>query len=832
MRALFLIISICCLNYLSAQTIIFGKITDATNEEPLIGAFVSIKGSQLTTVSSTDGSFQIIAPSVNKGTKMVLSVSHLGYHDNLEVLELMPVDDGESIERNVVLSPDPLTLKDVTVTANKVEEELQDVPIAATVITAENMQKRTVADVEEAFESVPNLVIEGYVPSQTSVSLRGLASDFTNVGVENSVGLYIDDVYYSRSANFNSSIMDIERVEVLRGPQGTNFGKNSIGGVLHIIPEKPKMANFGAIELNAGNFNYLRVRAKGNTMLVKDKLALRVSGAYRKRDGWMLMENPEIAEENGILFYGGRASLLFKPNDNITFNLKGSFSKDERADIRTDYKTPETGDVLPVDKIEQNHFDRRGNINDDNRRFKRDLFGVNGKLDIKLGNRHTLTSVTAYHTSTTDAYRDFDGTSFDAFGNGRYLETKNISQEIRIATPRENQKFFYVLGAFFLKEEINNDDELLANEAAEHVFRVVRNLPGLDLPPSYEEVAINHGRNSSTSYAAFLNTSYEFSDRIRLNAGLRYNYEDKTADYWQDVITTFPIAFINQPIGAMDNPISRDTSNSVVTGNIGMDFKTTDNILLYVNYSRGVKGSGFNVVFARDSVVFDRAFIFKPEFINSYEFGIKLKMQNRFLFNAAVFVTDFINKQEAVAVGNNIFVSNAEAVQGQGIEAEFVGVWNRFFKTEVSLGALNMKYTNFPFVDPNSVDPGTLLPTDTINLSGNRAFKAPDFTFKFSPEFHFPLGRELNLLLRADYNFVGKIYNDIFNTETIARAPTGILNARLGVSTKNKRFEVALWGKNILDKTYIQHGWTFAFGDLVALNNPRLIGVELRANFY
>ena len=207
----------------------------------MIGAFVSIKGTKLTAVTELNGTYQIIIPSKSTSQKLFVLVNHLGFLDELQVVEILPIDDGETVIRNFDLEPDPLTLKNVTVTANRVEEELQDVPIAATVVTSDDMEKRSVADTEEALAFVPNLVTDAYLPSRATFSLRGLASDFTNLGVENSVGLYIDDVFYSRSFNFNQTLMDIERVEVLRGPQGTLFGKNTIGGVLHIIPEQPQI---------------------------------------------------------------------------------------------------------------------------------------------------------------------------------------------------------------------------------------------------------------------------------------------------------------------------------------------------------------------------------------------------------------------------------------------------------------------------------------------------------------------------------------------------------------------------------------------------------------
>ena len=340
----------------------------------------------------------------------------------------------------------------------------------------------------------------------------------------------------------------------------------------------------------------------------------------------------------------------------------------------------------------------------------------------------------------------------------------------------------------------------------------------------------NISRIDPKSYPAYFSTSYEFSERIRFNGGLRFSREEKDIEYYQGCQCLAgpiqPMALlVPRPAGSAEEPLMRNVTNNALSGNIGLDFKTTDKILLYINFARGFKGAGFNVSLSPETDVSKLPFTFDQELINSYEIGIKLKANNRFLFNGAAFVTDFQNKQEVVAVGNTVIVANAKAVQGQGAEIEFTGIWMSFLKTDIAVGALNLKYTDFPFDNP-------FTPEVDENLSGNFAFKAAPFTFKFSPEIHTKVGTELKMLIRADYNFIGKTYNDIFNTEGLARQATGTLNARLALSTKNERFGIALWAKNLTNETYIQHGWSFVFGDHVAINPPRMIGMELRINFY
>lgn len=284
------------------------------------------------------------------------------------------------------------------------------------------------------------------------------------------------------------------------------------------------------------------------------------------------------------------------------------------------------------------------------------------------------------------------------------------------------------------------------------------------------------------------------------------------------------VSLVASPVGTDDEPFKRNVTDQVFTGNVGLDFKTSDKTLLYLNFSRGFKGSGYNLTFTPDVNVDRVVFQFAPEFMNSYEIGIKMKSSNRYLWNAAAFVTDFRNKQEVVSAGSSVFVSNAESIQGQGIEGEFTGIWNKFFKTEAAFGFLNLRYLDFPFIDPTTLE--------VIQLSGNRALKAPNFTFKVAPEFQFETDSDLRIMLRLDYNVIGKAYNDIFNTESIARQTAGVLNARLSFSTKDDKYSIALWGKNLTDVVYFQHGWKYTWGEVVSVNPPRMFGLELRANFY
>lgn len=813
-------------NVLSAQIILGGTVTEAASGEPLEGVLIAIPELQLYRITDQNGEYRFDLATPKEDLGIYLNVQLLGYIKITEPLILEPIEDRGAIARDFEMVVDPLTLKHVVVSANKVEEELQDVPIAITVLDAVDLRKRTVSNTDEAFHSVPNLVTDAFLPSQSTFSLRGLASDFiSSVGIENSVGFYIDDVFYSRSFHFNQTLMDIKRVEVLRGPQGTLFGKNSVGGVLHIISEEPKMSNFGSVEVSAGNYNLLQVRGKGNVMLAKDKLALRMTGAYRQRNGWLLDNNPDITDENATLFYGGRAALLFKPNEKVSISLKGTLSRDDKAEFTVDAKMhPDSINPLRIPWEELNHLDRKVTTSASDAQFDRTSYAAIGKVEAKVDDVHTFTSISAINGSNGIFTRDVDASSVDGIVATYRLNLQAFSQELRLSTPRKDRKLFYVLGLYYLDEVIDNHTTLRFGSAFLPIFANNQGRPEWLNITDYSEASDVFALIHSRSMAAFASASYEISKRIRLSGGARYTNEHKELEYYQITDPYFPVSLVGVNQGSESDPIQKKVTDSVISWQFGMDFKTTDKVLLYINLSRGFKGSGFNTVLSRETEEEKIAEVFAPEFVNSYEFGLKIRSSNRTRMNIAAFVTDFKNKQEVNAFGGNVNIVTAEAVQGQGLEAELVHIFDKSFKLEAALGGLNIKYFDFPYFIPAL--------QETINLAGNTTYKSPGFTFRVAPEYHTTLGSDVNLLIRADYNYTGKAYNDILNTEALARNAAGILNGRVEFTMTNNRYGLALWGKNLTDVQVVQHAWGGNFGHQAALNPPLTLGVELRVNFF
>ncbi|MFN8356550.1 MAG: TonB-dependent receptor [Spirosomataceae bacterium] len=811
MKSLFIFLFLVVTWPVIGQTVITGKVSRASNGEPLVGATVSVKGSNRGTITDHYGHFRL---NVNEAGTIVFSF--VGFHEIEKPFQLSATRQSMDVE---MVSND-LQLEDVKVAANRVEEYLQKVPVAATVVTSKDMQQRNVYNTMEALNNAPNLITDSWLSSQSSFSIRGLSTVFDNLGFESTVALYIDDVYFSRSFSFNSTLFDVERVEILRGPQGTLFGKNTVGGVIHVISEKPEMTNNGQIELNYGNYNFLQARAKYNVQLIPKKLAWRVTGAMTKRNGYINDEVPAIEAANKTDFYGFRSSLSYTPNDRTEITLRGFYGRDNNAENTFVYASKPDENPLGVPADEGLHT--KQNLPNT---FYRNQYGVSAKAEFKL-NKNTLTIISAYNNSKDDYFGDNDVSRADASRWGRLQELRNISQEIRFSSPRD-LKFSYVGGLYYLNERIGAKDTFTLNQDFLQVAEVLMQQK-FNFPKPYQEGYITKSLINSSSLAAYFSGSLKLTPKWTLNGGVRFTSEEKKLSYFQTVTRQYingqPTEIIDLyavDVASAESPFERKTTDQVFSFDIGTDFKFSPFAMAYLKFVKGFKGAGFNTSVTTDPN--GANLVFKPEYVNSYELGLKTKLSERIRFNAAVFYTDYLNKQELLDQGARVTVVNANKTTGWGAEAEFSAMYKRF-RVDVSGGWLNLMYKDFPFGEDDNGNP--------INYAGNKLLKAPNVTFSVAPQYTISLNKTMNLFLGLNINHTGKAYNDISNSEVLARVPATIVNSRISIAPKNGKYSIALWGKNLTNQLYVQHGWEYFWGDQIAWSRPRYMGIEVFLNFF
>lgn len=803
---------------LRAQTI-SGKVIDAETNEPVIGAAVIEVGTTNGAITDAEGKFNIEL----KKSPSQIKVSFLGYE-----AKIVNVEGGET-DITVNLSPDLFGLEDVVVTANRVEENLQDLTGAASVVTRKSLEQRSVQTTTEALGSVPNLITDSYGPSLTNISIRGLSTNFDGVGLEQAVGMYVNDVYQSRAYGFNATIMDVDRIEVLRGPQGTLFGKNTVGGVVNIITAQPDMSTEGAVELSAGNFNYFQARAMANVELIENKLAWRITGATTNRKASFVDHQlPEGQAANETKFWGFRSSLLYKPNDNVDVTLDVYYNKDNSAEAAMAYLS-DPG-LIAIDPVlfAPDDWENRKTSFSEPFTFEREQFGVSGKVIAGMGNG-TFSSITAYTQSEDMSIQDVELSVIPAVYLDRLQKFGTFSQEFRYNS-NQNKPFSYITGLYFVNEKITGRDIGVTQEFLPPLLGPDLGIDDLFIP-GYTESVTNNSNIDNTSIAAFGSFTYKFNDKLSANGGLRFTSENKTFTTQQTTVESqdaidavgFPLVYL---LGTPYDEVKFDAQDNVLTGDLSLSYKVSGKSLLYGKFARGFKGTGFNFNVATylntDTFVFnpveEKNVLYKPEFINSFEIGFKSSLSDKVRLNLAAYYMDYKDKQELLFEDLSFVIANAARSQGQGFEAELSALLVKGFQIDATAGIQRMEYKEFEF--------------DGLDLSGNKLAKAPDYNFSISPQYGKLFNNGSRFTARVDITSFGKSYNDIFNTESISRQSTTLVNARIGYSIKNGRYNISVWGKNLTDQLYFGHGFVGLIGDFVSMNQARTYGADLRINIF
>ncbi|MFN0202154.1 MAG: TonB-dependent receptor [Bacteroidia bacterium] len=823
-------------NLFAQQRIVEGTVKSSLNKQPVAFATVIVEEDNVEIYADIQGRFRVEVS--DNATKIAVGSS------GFLAKEVAIYKESQYTVLEVLLEENELELKAQVVTANRVEENAQTTPVASTIIQSMNLQNRSVNQTNEALAITPNLVADAWNPGRINYSLRGMSTIFADPGVESAIGFYIDDVYYSRGFGFNSLLMDIDRVEVLRGPQGTLFGKNTVGGLINIISEKPKMANSAGGDIGVGNLGFFQIRAKGNVMLVNNKLAMRFTAAHSRRNGFIQQDNPIADGKNKTSFSGGRASFLFTPNRKMTFDANVFYCQDDGMEtslLLLNHKNAKLDSSLKATGVIRPLIERVSNT-DVAATFNRKQFGASVRGQFNIG-KNMLNTVTSYFNEKDFTFNDIDGTPRNSATTGRTQSLGSFSQEIRFSSPR-NQRWSYIVGAHLIAEKIGNRDSLVLGSDFLSDF-TSRTIPS----GSWEQRYNGGGYVDNLNMALFTSHAVEIAKKLHLNIGARGLFETKTLNYFQNplaftgdsaastnFVNTLPFKG-NMITGLVAKPFAREDSMHVltksypgITGNAGLDYQLNDNVLLYGVYSRGFKGASFNMVYSinpNDSTLF-----YKPESVNNYELGFKSQINNRYRINGNVFMTDFFNKQELLIEGTRLFIANAKHVRGWGVELEGNAILAKGLVANYSFAKLIMKYQEFittkvvknPQTGLNEVVPDT--------LSGKRVIKSPDYTAAVGLEYATNIADKFRVLTRVDWNYTGFAYNDIRNNPFLARMPANILNARLSFSDKTSRYIFSIWGKNLTNAIIVQHGWEYPGSRIVAVNPGRTFGVELRVNMY
>jgi iron complex outermembrane receptor protein len=698
---------------------------------------------------------------------------------------------------------DRSVLDEVVVSAQKRQENLQDVPVSVTALSADQIQALQLTSGTEVAKQTPNLRVSNLGnEDQPKFSMRGIATPDFNLNTTSPTGIFYDEVYVASQFLGGPQIFDLERIEVLRGPQGTLFGKNTTGGAINFIPQAPKHELEGNLSLQAGNNSYYHAQGAINVPLVDEKLATRFAFNTAKSDGWIKNHNPAGEDLSSINNYALRWSFLFEPNDSFDATLRLMHSRSNPTNIgviafgtnadgtnglgvnpRVD---PITGQSFSVF---EGYYDRTGG------EIKADGDGAVLRLDQELGSL-TLTSITSYMEGTFKNNVDADGSIAPLVHIDFYADTKEVGQDIRVASNYDGG-FNFIAGLYYFHDKTGiQTDYFLFNNA-------------VTLFQTYNQ--------SRTSYAVYADATYKFLNNWTAYGGVRWTTDKGEVNNFR-VIPTIP---------DYENERYED---SAPTGRIGISHQFTDDVMAYAQYSRGYRSSSINGSALNFAVDFNVA---KPEYLNAYEVGLKSQLFDRRLqVNSSAFYYSYRDQQfvNAISLVESRMV-NAGKSRIYGLELETVAQITDDFRATLGVALLDTKYEELELAR------GT--PVQSYNLAGNELIEAPHTSFNLALDYSLPVFANGHIDIHADAVRISSMYytpwNDLPPSNLSVTPSQWEANARIGYRPASDRYEIALWGKNLnqneVSAGQVGAGYAPFFQMFTVSPYPRRYGVEFNYKF-
>ncbi len=790
------------------------------------------------------------------------------------------------------------TVGEIVVTAQKREQNLQNVPIVVNVAGAQLLQDTGVRDIKDFQAVIPGLtVVSSSNEAATTARIRGIGTVGDNPGLESSVGVVVDGVYRPRNGVGFGDIGELTRIEVLKGPQGTLFGKNTSAGVINILTAQPSF-KFGAnAEFTAGNYGEVGGSATVTGPLIADKLAGSLFFSQRSRDGFQdvsVGRGPRtVTDDQNRNFYTMRGQLLYEPSSELTARLILDYTRrSEDCCVGVQVVDGPTAALVkafaPLDGGVANPPNPFNRLAYANRPTNQGIEDGGASLELNyspafLGGAK-ITSITAYRDWRQVSGQDSDFTSADLFyrpvdgSNGN--EFKQFSEELRLGGAFG--KLDYTVGGFVAHEKLDSKVALLfgndfspffANLLSAGAAAAGIKLPVSSLLPITNLDAANTGQRDNfhqddLSYAFFGNATYHLTDKLELTGGLRYTDDEKTEDAVYSnsdggracaATAASPLAaafantvcqpFANGKFDTYKNHTLHD--ENAVTGTGKLSYRFNPEYLSYVSYSRGYKSGGFNLdriaypYFAPTSA--NAALSLQPvkdtsfpgEFVDSYELGLKTTLLNRRLnLNGAIFYQDFTNYQYTAFNGLFFTVLPVPEVKSMGVDLD--ALWRPMTGLTVQ-GGLTYANTRFPLRDASLLggrdangNPTNASFATTYRLPGSRLSLAPLYTLTSSVTYEHPitdaLDGRVNLALRfnSDYN-TGADLDPLKSQGSFT-----VVDGRIGLGPRDKRWSVELWAQNLFDENYyqIKYNAPFQTGTIDGfLGQPRTFGVTLRAKY-
>ncbi|MEO0377340.1 MAG: TonB-dependent receptor [Cyanobacteria bacterium P01_A01_bin.17] len=656
----------------------------------------------------------------------------------------------------------------IVVTAERTPEDVQDVPVSITTFTEQQIEDADIDSLDSIADRTPNFTFFPSGANRTApfYTVRGV-SNF-NAFTRDGVGFFIDDVPYDFAGFIDQDLVDLERIEVLRGPQNTLYGRSSAGGVINVITRRPTNEYEFKAAASYGSFEDLETQLSVSGPIVEDELLFRLSGSYGTQDGYV--ENTFLDDDiDGSTSITGRGQLLWTPSDKWEVLLNASVS---------DYREGAEPLVLvrPGDPFES----------------ELDLNGFNDVVSNAQSLRIAydtptirVTSITAHRFSSQQGALDQDGTIADFLINAPDFSSRVFTQELRVQSPVQSDRSHWIAGGYFETSTFNNDRDFIS---------------GSDAPVNGQGTIRSDGEVDSRSLAAFGQASYEVVDDLTLTAGLRYENTEVSTDFTQTFIS--PDETLVLPLQQFSDV---ETDGSELLPRFVVDYRFTPNLLAYGSITRGYRPPGGNFEPDNETVA-----VFDAEKSWNYELGLKSSwLDDRLILNLAGFYNDTTNFQFPSIQNGIVTISNAD-IRTIGAELELTARPIPGLELSAGLGLLDAEFQN-------GVDFFTGQP-----IEGKHTPFTPDLTYNVAAQYR----SESGFFGRLELVGFGKTYFD--NLNTIEQNSFALVNARLGYEFDS--YGIYLFANNLFDEEYLTQAFDFG-GTLAVAGAPQTFGVQVRTEF-
>ncbi|MCC9138596.1 TonB-dependent receptor [Pontibacter silvestris] len=832
-----------------------GKVQTVTGV-PLPGATVVL--TETSTATSTDQSGNYILKNIPSGN-YTLKVSFQGFTPHNEKVSLKA---GATETVNVSLKESTYNINEVVVSTQKRTQTSIEVPIAVSALDGKTLDRLNITEFDALAEYVPGLQIQLQSPNNPGFVIRGITSDDGDSRVQPRVSVFQDGVSISRARGAAVELFDMERVEVVKGPQGTLFGRGAQIGAVHLIQNKPVDYVTGELKVGYGNYDQKIARGFINTPILEGKLLNRFAFSYNDRDGFI--NNRSGGKLNGKSTYAFRDVIRVLPGEHTTADLILNYQYDDYpgTSFKSKAYAPAGGDTEPntTADLEQG----------ENLYIKRNVFGPTLIVNHNLSGRWALTSTSAYRYFKADESFDADGTAAPALWLSEVAKGEQVSQELRFnytnqekfsgffganyfyengyqRVPfRTNEQSMYTLFIPAIRQQIEGNAQLtdaqkqglldaiplvpLVTNGVPNYVTNIPNIPavfnvfaGAPLSTYHEEENTNFGKTSA--FEIFADGTYDFTDKLSVTAGLRGTYEKQTGAYQSNPSATpsplgiFLGTYPNILFAPSEEKISTTKDYFSYVGRLAANYLFSRNSI-YVSVARGRRPGVIDVQP-------DQTTYLKPEIVWSYEAGVKGNvLGGKLNYDFSTYYYDWNNFQTTVynlsagGLGQSIDAGKAHSF---GIET---GLKYNFMQNSSVFA--NYGYINGEFNDKDSDG-------NPQEYAGNTFRLTPKHTISAGIDFNKKLGDIVGLYVRPSYSYKSKVYFEDSNSEALSQEGYGIANLMAGFSfNKATRYEIGVFAKNLFDEKYIIDAGNTgnAFGIPTFVDGQRtLYGLEFKVSF-